>query len=242
MQKLLIILCLLFFSITAHAQITVRGEHQTLPVRGAIAIITVPGIHLETNQAGSLDNFPLELAGIHVLIEGLPCPIRGYSQDRIAFLVPESLPLISDWRRRAYTVTVVTPFGRSEGETLIARVLPGLVGAGGGAAAVGLWYRLDGFNVLAEWAPIPVDSERDTWVVVWGSGVRFAFGRPPVRVRIQCDDFIEIVGGTARPVAGIDGLDGVKFKLPKSMAGAGMCQVSVIAGGQESQPKTIQVK
>ncbi len=242
MQKLLIILCLLFFSITAHAQITVRGEHQAFPVRGAVAIISIPGLHLESTAANSLDNYPTDLGGVQVLLEGVACPIRGYSSNGIAFLVPESLPLISDWWRRAYKLEVITPYARYEGETMIARVSPGLAGANNGPAAVGLWYRLDGFNVLTETAPIPVDQERDTWVVIWGSGVRFAFGRPPVRVRIQCDDFMEIIGGTARPLAGIAGLDGVAFKLPSYLAGAGLCQVSVIAGGQESQSKSIWVR
>jgi uncharacterized protein (TIGR03437 family) len=232
------------------APITVRGDLQSIPVRGAVAVITVPGLDLPGRAALTLKGWPLNLDGVSVSIEGLLCPIRGYSGDSIAFLVPEDAPRSHDWRKRSVTVRLTTPAGVFETEMTIFNVFPGLAkGAnaeGYGEEATypaGVWRMgINGrIGVFTPSDPILTSPSIPTVMQVWGSGVRFAFGRGAVLAQLECG--ARTITAPASVALGfVDGLDAITFTLPKDAAGAGRCQLRVLAGERGSEARVIDIQ
>lgn len=252
MLKLRIIVLLAFFALPAFAQVEVRGEYQPALVRGATAVVTVAGLDLPGVNTRTLVNWPTEMNGIRVMIEGTPCPIRGMAKDSIVILVPTSLSrrIITRWfRKETYTVAVITPATQHTTEINLTSVSPGLIAAAtttaeGEKYPIGLWRigLLGTLGVVAPGQPIHTEASQLTTLQVWGSGARWASLWGGVTAIIRCAEIEARTPVRVEPLGTIDGIDAFTFELPAELSHAGKCYLQIEAANLHTESRVLEIK
>ena len=220
---------------------------------GALApnsIVAAFGTQLATGTlaANSLP-LPTSLLTTRVTVAGIPAPLFFDSTNQINYLIPENAP--------TGDVEVLVTSTIASGDQVISRGQMRIAGTGpaiftadssGGGAPAAITGRINQNDVFVydpnppyrtdpanpgRIIPAPIDvgtTERPAFLILFGTGIRNAL---PNNIRA-------IIGGLDIPVeyygpaGGYAGLDQVNLRLPASLKGRGLVDVTIVVNGVSS--------
>ena len=253
---------------TARAAVTIQNSVPVVSVSaasyigapGALApnsIVAAFGSQLATGTALAPSTpLPTSLLTTRVLVSNIPAPLFFVSASQVNYLVPANTPPGDG----EVVITTTQPNGDqivSRGIVRIAPTGPSIftIDANGGGAPVALVgrigatgsfsydssppYRIDPANP-ARHIPAPIDAgtvERPAYLILYGTGIRNA----------QANSIRGLIGGIEIPIeyfGSVDsfaGLDQVNLRLPPSLRGRGLVDVTIVVNGVSSNAVTIDL-
>lgn len=206
----LILLALLTLTVAAQERAVINqlsGKPEIAPE--ALATITGLSLDVQPEQARTLRQLPLSLAGVTVTVEGRVAPLRYVGKREIVFLVPR-LPI--RFSNAFVTVTVHAPGGEITIPAAWNYSAPGLLCYGppkDGCAPQAIYRQGKAMPALI--GDLPLGLLPDTVVQFFGTGFRRANVRT-VEVKLCGELPLEIL--FLGPDSFVDGLDVVAVKLP----------------------------
>lgn len=239
MKYTLFLLLFTFLTLSAHAQtITVRNflNPDAPPVREALVLIE--GTNFTDTEHTEPFDPPTELEGVRVTVDGVPQRIRAVSPTQVVFIVDARGPGVRALQLRTKSNVIHNTTIR------VATIWPGLfvLSMDEDSEAfipAGLWTT-DGFQQIPlSSEPIPVGPpNRPTFVIVQGSGFRYAASFGGARVRLNG---IPAPVVSVRPSALFAGQDELVFQIPSFLAGRGVMELRVTVAGRESNYARINI-
>ncbi len=193
----------------------------------------------QTNLGGSTVTLTDRSGGVW------PCPLFFVSPNQVNFYVPAGVA------PGPATVYAQGPTGGAQGAIEIVPVAPGIFLGGATQALVGAITRLRNGEVTNEvitGVPIDLGPEGDLVVLtIYATGLRNRSSQTQVRVSFA------VPGNSLAPIlsvpvdyagaqGGFDGLDQVNVTLPRSLAGRGALEVTVVADSIASNGANIVVR
>jgi len=214
------------------------------------SIVSAFGGGLATATAAAESNpAPTTLAGITLNVEdstgrSRPAPLFFASPNQINFLIPAGTAAGPAILTIAGSGAAI-PF---RAEILVRSVAPGLFSINGLAAANVATY-LDGesstanavrVNAAGAIEPNPIDlgsDGRQVYLILYGTGIRAHAG--PVTARFGTT---EVTSEYAGPQGTFAGQDQINIPIPRSLAGAGIVDVTLSVDGQSTNAVKIQIR
>lgn len=253
---------------SARAAVTIQNSTPVTSVSGASyigapgalapnSIVAAFGTQLATGSATAPGTpLPTSLLSTRVLVNNIPAPLLFVSAGQVNFLIPENTP-VGDGE-------VVITSTQSNGDQVVSRgvvriapTAPSIFtvdasGSGAPFAQVGRIgstgaftydasppYRADPANP-GRFIPAPIDAgttENPAYLVLYGTGIRNA----------QANAIRGLIGGMEIPIeyfGGVDrfaGLDQINLRLPPSLKGRGLVDVTIVINGVSSNAVTIDL-
>lgn len=221
------------------------------------SIVTAFGTRLApSTQLANTVPLPTTLNNTRVLVNNVPAPIFFVSPNQINYLIPQNTPAGDS------EVVVTTTLANgdqviSRGQLRVAPTAPSIFtadssGSGAPAALIGRIgkngdftydstppYRPDPANP-ARLIPAPVDAGSETqptFLILYGTGIRRA-DRSNIRALIGGLDIpVEYHG----PVNNYAGLDQVNLRLPHTLKGRGLVDITIVVNGVSSNAVTVDL-
>ena len=227
---------------------------------GALArnsIVAAFGTQLATaTAAASSLPLPTTLLTTRVLINNIPAPLFFVSPNQINYLIPENATpgsaevLITSTLENGDQIV-------SRGEVVIAPTGPAIftADASGGGAPAALTGRIDQNNAFTldfnppyhpdpanpgRLIPAPIDvgtAERPAFLILFGTGLRYA---TPETIRALIGG-VEIPVEYYGPAGDYAGLDQINLRLPSTLRGRGLVDVTIVVSGVASNVVTIDL-
>lgn len=244
--------------VTINRQVmTVSAANYDGSILAGESIVAAFGSRLaKTTEAATATPLPTTLAGIRVKIKDSTgverfAPLFFVSPGQVNFQIP---PETGGGKAE---ITITNADGNvSTGILQIEKVTPGLFTADasgrGWAAAVALRVRADGaqsyepivdYNVASgKFIPRPIDlgSPSDqVYLVLFGTGIRHRTSIPAVKVKVGGEEVQVFYAGDQ---GGFVGLDQVNVRLPRSLAGRGDVDITLMVDGKPANSVKVNIK
>ncbi len=221
--------------------------------RGILAqdsIVSAFGTGFTTATAAAESNpAPTTLAGVTVTVEdsagvSRPAPLFFVSPGQVNFLIPAGTAA----GPASLSISSGAAAAPARSEVLIRSVAPGLFGVNGFAAANVITAK-DGAQSAANAVRVnaagaveanPIDLGSDdtqVFLILYGTGIRAHAG--PVTARIGS---ATVTADFAGPQGAFAGQDQINVRIPRSLLGAGLVDVSLNVDGQVTNAVKIQIQ
>jgi uncharacterized protein (TIGR03437 family) len=182
-------------------------------------------------------NLPESLAGVSIVVAGIPAPLFYVSPTQVNFLIPASTPI-----GQAGVVVTISSGGTVTGAVTVVPVAPAIFvyGNNRGAVANAISGSLEPFDVTDPSVP-----DGQTRLAIYATGVSGAKPSPGlVQVFAQAPgtDPTELAVEYAGPQGYYVGLDQINVVLPSSLNGVGDVQMYIQMGLAQSNSAFVRIR